>query len=149
MRAHIHLSPPAAGRGRHGALCAAALCAALIGCSSDDDRSTSFSYIYATIIEPSCTTIGCHNEFVATYDLELDTLEEAYEDLVGSPCDPATPPDPAAATYVIPGQPDRSKLIYLMEGDDVPRRMPPDTPLPAADIDLVRQWILEGAECSR
>ena len=122
--------------------------AGLWGCTSEDDRPASFSYIYPTIIEPNCSTIGCHSSFVATYGLQLDTYEGAYAILVGAPCEPGAPPVAPQQNFVRPGQPDRSKLIYLLEGTDVPRRMPPDVPLPSKDVDLVRQWILEGAQCN-
>jgi hypothetical protein len=32
-------------------------------------------------------------------------------------------------------------------GDNVRRAMPPDRALPDADIDLVEQWIVDGALC--
>ena len=45
--------------------------------------------------------------------------------------------------YVIPGD-DSSTLLLLLDGNER-TRMPPDAPLPAADIDLVRLWIEQGA----
>jgi hypothetical protein len=118
-------------------------------CSSEDDRPATFAYVYTTIIQPSCTTIGCHNRLTQTYGFRFGTLEGAYVLLTGQVCD-GLPPDPAGeapSNFVIPGQPDRSKLVYLLRGEDVPLRMPPDRAIPEVDIELVERWILEGAQC--
>jgi hypothetical protein len=45
--------------------------------------------------------------------------------------------------FVVPGDP-ASTLLSLLDGDER-RRMPPDAPLPAADVALVRLWIEAGA----
>ncbi len=94
--------------------------------------------------------MGCHNSLVATYGFRFDTLEGAYTQLTGVVCDPDVPEveGEPPGNFVRPGQPDRSKLVYLLRGDDVPRRMPPDIPLPEKDIELVERWILEGAQCN-
>jgi hypothetical protein len=60
----------------------------------------------------------------------LDDPDEAYDDLV-------------VRRFVVPGDP-ASTLMSLLEGDER-RRMPPDAPLPAADIELIRRWIEAGA----
>lgn len=126
----------------------AALCAGA-GCGSDtDDRPVSFSYIHATIIDPGCTTVGCHNAFAAAYGFGLETREGAYSILVGAPCDEGEPPTDPLDVFLRPGDPERSRVLKMIEGDDVALRMPPDEPLPEADIELVRQWILEGALCN-
>jgi hypothetical protein len=126
------------------ALGAIALAAGACG-SETDDRPANFSYVYTAVIEPNCTTVACHSDSAATFDIALDTLEGAYEVLVGSPC--GDEPVPPLLTYVRPGDPQRSRLINLLIGTDVPRRMPPDVPLPSQDIELVERWILAGAEC--
>ena len=48
---------------------------------------------------------------------------------------------------VVPGQPDKSVLVELIEGKRGTRqRMPQDSiPLSARQISLIRRWILEGA----
>jgi hypothetical protein len=121
----------------------------LLACGDEvDDRPASFTYLYATVFEPNCTTVGCHNGFSQTFGVELDSVEGAYETLVGAQCDPGQPPTDPLRTFVRPGDPERSRLIRLLEGDDVAPRMPPDSPLPVTDIELVRQWILDGAECN-
>jgi hypothetical protein len=83
------------------------------------------------VIEPGCATSSCHSELAATADVRLDDADVAYRDLIDR-------------QYVLPGDPD-SPLMFLLEGDER-ERMPPDAPLPQADIDLVRLWIENGAE---
>lgn len=127
---------------------AAALLA--VACASEDDRPASFEYIYAVAIEPSCATIGCHSSFAATAGLRLDTLEGAYTALTGTVCEPdgEPPPGEPPRSWVAPGQPDRSELMFLLRGEGRALRMPPDRPMPEADIELIERWILEGALCN-
>ena len=117
----------------------------VVGCGGDDTRPATFSYIHATILRPSCTTSACHSELSATAGLQLDTRAGAYLGLTGRVCGSDAPGQPPR-NLVNPGQPESSRLMYLLLGTEA-RRMPPDVPLPEADIDLVEQWILEGAEC--
>lgn len=110
------------------------LAVGVAGCADDrDERPASWSYISVAIIVPNCGTVGCHSRHTATYGLQLDTREGAYSDLVGG-------------NFVVPGRPDASKLVHLLRGDEVLTQMPPDNPLPAADLDLIERWILDGAQ---
>lgn len=104
------------------------------GVACDDpveDRPASFSYIAAAIIEPSCATAACHSKLGSSEGIQLHTRDSAYTFLVGT-------------GLVVPGQPRRSRLLYLLRGENT-LRMPPDLPLPDADIELIERWILEGA----
>ena len=51
---------------------------------------------------------------------------------------------------VLPGNPYQSRLYILCETNQPHFRMPPDTssitPLPTAELDLLRHWITEGAK---
>ncbi len=51
---------------------------------------------------------------------------------------------------VVPGNPYQSRLYILCETNQPHFRMPPDTssvtPLPAAELDMLRHWITEGAK---
>ncbi len=121
-----------------------AIAFAVAGCADDrDERPAQWSYISATIIAPNCATAGCHSQLAATYGLQLDSRIGAYFELVG-PHDAAG--NPQGQNYVVPGDPDASKLMWLLTGTEVTTRMPPDNPLPDADIDLVRRWIAAGAK---
>tara|TARA_R110002096_G_scaffold171490_1_gene344342 strand:- start:19438 stop:19833 length:396 start_codon:yes stop_codon:yes gene_type:complete len=118
-------------------------------CGREDDRPATFTYVYETVIAANCATIGCHNKVSQTYGLQFETKAGAYAGLTGRACDEGDDiPGEAAANYVRPGDPDRSQLISLLYGDDVPRRMPPDRGLSEVDIELVERWILEGALCN-
>jgi hypothetical protein len=101
------------------------------GCAgSPDERPSNWSYIQAAVIAPNCATSSCHSARTAVAGVALDDPNTAYTTLIDR-------------HYVIPGD-DTSTLLLLLEGDER-RRMPPDAPLPQADIDLVRTWIVEGA----
>jgi hypothetical protein len=104
-------------------------------CGGDDDRPARWSYISAAIIEPNCTTSRCHSSFSSTGGLRLEGADESWAILVGYD---------ERGNYVWPGDPARSKLMSLLRGSET-WRMPPDQPLPDADIALIEQWILEGA----
>ena len=95
------------------------------------DRPASLSYISAAILEPNCATSGCHSQLAATEGVQLHSVEAARVFLL-------------TGDLVVPGQPQRSRLMYLLEGEQT-ERMPPDQPLPDADIELIERWILEGA----
>ncbi len=134
-------------RGKCAALGMAALALAA-GCGTEDTRPPTFTYVYETVIAPSCATIGCHNKVSQTFGLQFETKAGAYAGLTGQACHDETElPGEAVANYVRPGDPDRSQLISLLYGDDVPRRMPPDRGISDVDIELVERWILEGAKC--
>ena len=103
----------------------------VIGCTEDPrQRPLTWSYLHAAIIAPSCATASCHSSRAATAGLTLDDADEAYDQLL-------------ARDFVIPGDP-ASALMSLLDGDER-RRMPPDAPLPHADIDLNRAWIEQGS----
>ncbi len=116
------------------------------GCGEEEDpRPARWSYIYPTLIQPACNTSGCHAKHTATFGFQLDTPEGAYIDLVGGMFSGPNQPFPPQS-YVKPGRPDESRLLYLLRGDNVAYRMPPDGPLPEADIALIEKWILAGAK---
>jgi hypothetical protein len=107
----------------------------LAACGSDtDDRPVSWAYISTAIIQPNCATASCHSAHTATGGLRLEGAAESHFILVGE-----------SGNYVFPGDPDRSKLMSLLRGKDI-WRMPPDQPLPEADIVLIERWILDGAQ---
>ena len=71
--------------------------------------------------------------------------DEVHANLLGAtgsnPClDPASPP------FVVPGDPDGSYLVQILEGDvDCVPRMPTGGPLSASQIQAVRDWVEGGA----
>ncbi len=116
------------------------------GCG-EDDRPATWSYLHEAIVEPSCATASCHTQISSVAGVELDDREGAYAILVGRPCDGSTPDGEAPRNFVDPGNPERSRLMYLLRGEDVPVPMPPDRFLPYRDVELVAAWILDGAPC--
>jgi hypothetical protein len=104
--------------------------------ASEDDRPARWSYIATAIVLPNCATAGCHSKQTATAGLQLDTVDGAYTQLVGPS---------GRGNFVIPGDPERSQIMHLLRGTEI-KRMPPDQPLPNADIELVERWILAGAK---
>lgn len=132
--------------------CAIVLLCAAGGCEHSADRPARWSYIHASIIVPSCTTAGCHSALTAIAGLNLTDKHGAYTVLTGHICgEPVRPQDPPR-NYVTPFSADYSQLVYQLRGADADGRpyrdvMPPDMPLPDAEVELVERWIDEGAAC--
>jgi len=101
----------------------------------------SFSAIQANIFEPNCAVTGCHFGAGAPQGLRLDDAN-SYGSLVG-----VSSVEVSSILRVAPGDPDNSYLIQKLEGSaSVGAQMPLSAPaLPQADIDVVRQWISDGA----
>jgi hypothetical protein len=99
-----------------------------------------FASIQEQIFTPICT--ACHIGATAPLGLRLDAAN-SYGLLVGVPS--AQEP---SLQRVQPGNPDNSYLIRKLEGTaSTGGRMPLDgTPLSQANIDVVRQWITDGAQ---
>ena len=92
-------------------------------------------------LEPLCA--DCHAGASASEGLDL-TLEGAYDDMVE-----AYSLQRSNLMLVEPGEPDRSYLIIKMEGGSrmTGRIMPRGRAArPQGEIDVVRQWIADGAE---
>jgi len=139
-------------------VCACAI--ALAGCVEAEERSTNWNYLHAAIIEPSCATIGCHSEATQAHGpssalgIDLSTRDVAYRALAGVDCG-----DPMPGLYVVVGTEPDYPLMLLLQGlpypgrDEFPggevelRQMPPDSPLPPANLALIRQWLEAGAPC--
>ena len=100
-----------------------------------------FSEIQANVFTPSCTTVGCHSGAGAAAGLNLEAAN-SYAMLVGMPSS-----QQAGLQRVNPGNPDISYLIQKLEGAPgiSNGQMPPSGPLPQAQIDVIRQWITQGA----
>jgi hypothetical protein len=121
-----------------------ALAAISLAACGDDNRPATFEYIHAAVITQNCATSGCHSELAQVANINLEDFDAAYLELTGRPCGDD---DLDARRYVVPGQPASSQLMYLLLGAEVARPMPPDLQLPDAEIDLIEEWILEGAPC--
>lgn len=134
-------------RGRWVAVLAVAALAA--GCGSGDGPAgmdpddsmlvATFESIQSNIFSAQCIT--CHAGANAPQGLRLDA-DNSYDLLVG-----VSSNQQPALLRVDPGNPDDSYLIRKLEGTAASgERMPLDLPpLPQSDIDVIRQWIAEGA----
>ena len=142
------------------------LVVAVIGvgaCSQVDNRPAQWGYISPAIFQPNCATTSCHNPAAAVSGLDFSTPQNGYASLtqlwvwVVFPPDVATPSGTPCSTVngthvceeeerplVTPYDPAGSRVVNMLRARDAPR-MPPDRPLPEADIELVERWILNGA----
>jgi hypothetical protein len=137
-------------------------CAVLFGCGNVDDRPAQWNYISPAIIAPNCATTSCHSPASAVSGIDFSTPDYGYESLTGLwvwvVTDPEHPPQgvpcgTVSGTFVCeqrvrplvtPYDPAGSRLVNMLRARGAPR-MPPDRPLPEADIELIERWILNGA----
>lgn len=95
--------------------------------------AVSFSNQIAPILLAQCQT--CHGHQKAKGKYRLDTLEHLMK------------PGGSKSPSITPGKPDESELFNLLTDPNPKVRMPQDAdPLPAPQLELVRQWILQGAK---
>ena len=99
-----------------------------------------FSEIQAGLFTPTCATSGCHSGAGAPLGLRLDAAN-SYGLLVG-----VASGQVPSLLRVAPGDPDNSYLIRKLSGTGSGGRMPLNAPpLSQAQIDVIRQWITDGA----
>lgn len=100
-----------------------------------------FSEIQANVFTTTCATSGCHIGAGAPQGLRLDEAN-SYALLVGV----ASSEVPTVLRVAV-NDPANSYLIQKLEGTaSVGAQMPLNAPaLPQADIDIIRQWISDGA----
>ncbi len=99
-----------------------------------------FSEIQANVFTPTCATVGCHVGVTASQGLNLEAAN-SYAELVGVASSQAV-----GILQVAANDPNNSYLIQKMEGIAVAGAvMPTGGALPQATIDIVRQWITDGA----
>jgi hypothetical protein len=120
-----------------------------VGCGgTKDDRPAQWSFISPTIIEPACATVNCHSAITHQGGVNLSNSTIGFQTLVGSPFQmngDAGLSGQGMSYYVYPYYPQYSSLITLLNAVGS-IRMPPDNPLPQADIQLISDWIQQGAE---
>lgn len=95
--------------------------------------------IQANVFDPFCIT--CHAGAAAPQGLRLDR-DNSFSNLVGIPSSEAS-----SILRVAPGDPDNSYLVQKIQGTASSGQQMPlgGPPLPQATIDVVRQWIADGA----
>jgi hypothetical protein len=137
---------------------AAALVLSTAGCSNNVDLGAgiapspcpitiSFQNDIQTIFTPKCATEGvCHGPLqAAPMSLEADSAYANIVNVLGA--------DPPSMDRVEPFMPDASGLVHKVQGSHtmvggLGTRMPPPPrqALPQPEIDLIRCWIVQGAE---
>lgn len=142
------------------------LVVAVIGagaCNQVDDRPAEWGYISPAIFQPNCATTSCHSPAAAVSGLDFSTPQNGYASLTqlwvwvvfqpdaatpfGTPCSTVNGTrvcEEKERPLVTPYDPAGSRVVNMLRARDAPR-MPPDRPLPEADIELVERWILNGA----
>ena len=128
-------------------------------CGKVDDRPAVWTYISAELFQPNCATASCHSQGRAVSGLDFSDPGRGYKSLTALH---VWIPDPGGtiggncvtADGMVYCERDRplvvafdyaqSRLTNMLRAQDAPR-MPPDRPLPEADIALVEAWILDGA----
>ena len=100
-----------------------------------------FSEIQVNVFTPNCATTGCHFGAGAPQGLRLDELN-SFGMLVG-----VASSQESSILRVAPGDANNSYLIHKLEGNaSVGAQMPLNAPpLEQASIDVIRQWITDGA----
>ena len=102
----------------------------------------SFAGDIQPVFDEAC--VSCHNLTTFSGGLNLSP-DVAYKSLVNAKSDQST------RVYVKPGSPDSSYLVNKLKGTQsnvggLGSRMPLGaSPLPDSEIDMIRQWISQGA----
>jgi len=150
---------PLSSRCRIPTIVAVAVTLAGAACAKTDDRPAVWTYISAELFQPNCGTASCHSNGLAVAGLDFSEPGRGYKSLTGLHIwvpDPngnlggdCVNVDGTAYCYrdrplVDAFDPSQSRLVNMLHARSAPR-MPPDRPLPEADIALVESWILDGA----
>ncbi|MCB1120985.1 MAG: DUF1553 domain-containing protein [Verrucomicrobiae bacterium] len=100
------------------------------------DRKVSFNYDIRPIMSDTCFLCHGPDEGQREAELRLDIREEAIADRDGSPA-------------IVPGDPESSLMIWMINSDDEEDHMPPfkhPRQLTDREKELFHKWIEQGAE---
>ena len=130
-----------------------------IGCG-EDTRPPVWGYISSALLAPNCATVSCHSRAAAVSGLDFSDPDRGYTSLTGLwvwivdpegtiedgclPMHGTVVCQRGRRPLVVPYDPDQSRMVHMLRARGAPR-MPPDRPLPEADIRLIERWILNGA----
>lgn len=92
------------------------------------------------VLGPSCSFSACHGSEGAKRGLDLSSVDASLASLV------EVAAEEPGWVRVVPGSPDESLLLAVLEGPvGTAQQMPPGFGLDAEGVDLVRRWIEAGA----
>ncbi len=114
------------------------VCVALLAaCGTDTDlRPETADYIIEAILAPSCGRAACHSSETAAHNLAFDTIAAGMAAL-------SSGSGKRGQKLVVAGSPSQSEIVTILSDSNGP--MPPDSPLPEADIELITRWVADGA----
>ena len=112
-----------------------------VGCDTGGMQPTLTS-IHEVIIQRSCNSESCHGGSTPESDLDLTDVQTTYDALVGV----ASSMEPSF-DRVVPGDPDNSLFYMVLLGEvGSVDQMPPGYSLDPEEIEMIREWIEDGAE---
>jgi hypothetical protein len=96
-----------------------------------------FENVYSMTLEPHCGAgaRSCHSDSGMKGGMTFDTIDSAYAGLLEPGHDRVIPGDPACSVMIIRTHAPESSI-----------QMPPGSPLPAAELCALVQWVANGAE---
>lgn len=105
------------------------------------DFEPTFTNVQEQIFDASCASSSCHGEGRGSESLSL-VAGSAYTDLVGVPSEQVP-----EIMRVVAGDPDGSYLVMKLRGDEgiEDEVMPAGNPMDDARIQLVVDWVADGA----
>lgn len=99
--------------------------ATLLACGVPDDRPATVEVVSLEILAPTCGAVQCHSSTTRLEGLAFDTLDDARASM--------------RELGVSAGR--GGELLEVIEEQE----MPPDSPMFEHDIQLLQQWIDDGA----
>lgn len=104
------------------------------------DAAPTLVELEATVFASSCSFGACHGGANPKNGLDLSSVDAAWASLVDAPSKAGD------AVRVVPGDPDASLLVQVLDGPvgDI-RQMPPGFELPAETRARIRAWVAGGA----
>jgi hypothetical protein len=137
----------------------------LAACGTYDDRPAEWSFVSQVLLTPNCASASCHSRAGAAAGLDFSDPDRGYTSLTGLKAQFFLPEPPAQETEMCkaarggtvcttprpmlqPCRPHESRLVQSLRARGA-QRMPPDRPMPIADIELIERWILAGAKRHR
>ena len=101
------------------------------------------AFFLSARVNVTCATSSCHSPPSLAAGLDLSNADSSHASLVDQPSS-----QDLALMLVAPGLPDASYLVNKIEGTQSQGQQMPAggrPPLSQAEIDAIRQWIMDGA----